>query len=383
MEIYFDNAATTKMSDLAVEKMLYMIKENYANPSSLHGMGFKAEKEIRQASNVLSGILGALPEEIYFVSGATEANNTAILGTAKGYFRSGKHMITSSIEHPSVLQVFSELEKQGFEVTYLKVDSKGYIDLEQLKNSIRPDTILVSTMYVNNETGVVQDIEKIGKIIKEINPDTLFHVDAVQAFGKYKISVQRANIDLLSISGHKFHAPKGIGMLYMKKNLKVKPLLYGGGQQKNMRSGTENTPAIASMAVAANEMYEKLNENFEYVSEIKKTLTDGIVQNIENVVINSDENTSPYILNVSFEGLRAEVLLHSLENEGINISSGSACSSHKKQASYVLTAIGLEPCLIEGTVRFSFSKYNTLEEARRCVEVLKKTVPLLRKFKRH
>ncbi len=383
MEIYFDNAATTKMSDLAVEKMLYMIKENYANPSSLHGMGFKAEKEIRQASNVLAGILGALPEDIYFVSGATEANNTAILGAAKGYFRSGKHMITSSIEHPSVLQVFAELEKQGFEVTYLKVDSKGYIDLEQLKNSIRPDTILVSTMYVNNETGVVQNIGKIGKIIKEINPDTLFHVDAVQAFGKYKISVQRENIDLLSISGHKFHAPKGIGMLYMKKNLKVKPLLYGGGQQKNMRSGTENTPAIAAMAVAANEMYEKLNENFEYVNEIKKTLADGIVQNIENVVINSDENTSPYILNVSFEGLRAEVLLHSLENEGINISAGSACSSHKKQASYVLTAIGLEPSLIEGTVRFSFSKYNTLEEAKQCVEVLEKIVPLLRRFKRH
>lgn len=383
MEIYFDNAATTKTSELAIKKMVEVMQENYANPSSLHGMGFKAEKEIRQAVKIFSDIIGAFPEEIYFVSGATEANNTAIFGTAKGYIRTGKHIITSRIEHPSVLRVFEELESQGWEVTYIEVDSNGYIDMEQLKNSIRKDTVLVSIMYVNNEIGTVQDIEAIGRLIKEINPQTLFHVDAVQGFGKYRVSVQKAQIDLMSISGHKFHAPKGVGMLYIRKNLKIKPLIYGGGQQKNMRSGTENTPAVAAMAEAAKEMYDTLEDNFRHVSKIKEFLIKNITENIENAYINGDEAGSPYILNVSFEGVRAEVLLHSLELENINISAGSACSSHKKQASHVLVSIGLKPDIIEGTVRFSFSRYNTLEEAKHCVEVLKKTIPLLRKFKRH
>jgi cysteine desulfurase len=384
MDIYFDNAATTQVSKEAADKAYFVMTQCYGNPSSMHELGLKAELEIKNATQIIADLLKAKPEEIYYTSGATESNNIAILGTADGYNRSGKHIITTKIEHPAVLEPFKVLEKQGFEVTYLDVDANGLININALKNSIRPDTILVSIMYVNNEIGTIQDIEHIGKAIKEENPSTLFHVDAVQAFGKYAISVLKSSIDLLSISGHKLHAPKGIGVLYMKKGLKTKPLVYGGGQQKDIKPGTENVPGIAALAVAAQQAYAQLLDKQAYVAHLKNKLMSEILQNIENTSVNGSalEYSSAYILNVTFEGIRSEVLLHALENERISISSGSACSSHKKQVSSTLKAIGIEDDKIEGAVRFSFSRYNTIEEVEQVVNVLKNIVPMLRRFKR-
>lgn len=381
-DIYFDNAATTKTSLEAAQKAFYIMTEEYGNPSSMHNRGFKAEKEIKHTSKIISSIINSLPDEIYYTSGGTEANNIAILGTAQGYNRNGKHIITSKIEHPAVIQPFKFLEAQNFEVTYLSVDSKGIIDIEQLKKNIRPDTILVSIMYVNNEIGSIQDIELIGKTIKQLNNNTLFHVDAVQAFGKYNISVTKSNIDLLSISGHKLHAPKGIGVLYLKKNLKTKPLFFGGGQQKDIRPGTENVPAISALGIASERAYRNIKSNYEYVKDLKARLLKGILDNIENTNSNSGFDTSPYILNITFQGIRAETLLHSLEEHGISVSAGSACLSHKTQNSETLKAIGIEKQNIEGTIRFSFSVYNTIEEIDYCIDVIKKLIPALRNFKR-
>lgn len=383
VDIYFDNAATTKTSLEVANRAFYIMTEEYGNPSSLHNRGLRAEKEIKNTSKIISNIINSNIDEIYFTSGGTESNNIALFGTAKGYNRSGKHIITTLIEHPSIVQPFKALENEGFEITYLNVDLNGIIDIEQLKNSIRQDTILVSIMYVNNEIGSVQNIELIGKTIKEINYKILFHVDAVQAFGKYNMSVTKSKIDILSISGHKFHAPKGIGVLYIKKNLKVKPLIYGGGQQRNIRSGTENVPAISALAIATQQAYENIDNNYDYVKNLKYKLLYGILDNIEDTYINgSIEKTSPYILNITFGGIKSEILLHSLENEGINISSGSACSSHKKQLSQTLKAIGIQDDYIEGAVRFSFSIYNKIEEVEYCIDAIKKIVPILRKFKR-
>lgn len=381
-DIYFDNAATTKTLLEAAQKAFYMMTEEYANPSSMHNRGFKAEKEIKQSSKIISNIINSLADEIYYTSGGTESNNIAILGTAQGYNRSGKHIITTKIEHPAVIQPFKFLESQNFQVTYLDVNSKGIIDIEQLKKYIRPDTILVSIMYVNNEIGSIQDIELIGKTIKQLNNNILFHVDAVQAYGKYNISVTKSNIDLLSISGHKLHAPKGIGVLYIKNNLKTKPLFFGGGQQKNMRPGTENVPGISALGIASQQAYKNLKSNYEYVKDLKTRLSKGILDNIENTNLNGGLDTSPYILNITFEGIRAEILLHSLEEYGISVSAGSACSSHKIQNSETLKAIGITKQNIEGAIRFSFSVYNTIEEVDYCINVIKKLVPALRNFKR-
>lgn len=384
MYIYFDNAATTMVSKEAAEKAYDMMTQYYGNPSSMHEMGLKAELEVKNAAKILAQWIKAKPEEIYFTSGATESNNISILGTADGYNRAGKHIITTQIEHPAVLEPFKILESKGCEVTYLNVDSNGLINNEELKNSIRPDTILVSIMYVNNEMGTIQNIESIGKIIKEKNSNTLFHVDAVQAFGKYPISVVKANIDLLSISGHKLHAPKGVGVLYMKKGLKTRPLIYGGGQQNSIKPGTENVPGIAALAVAAIQACAELSTYQQHARSLKLKLMNELLQNIDNITVNgpTTECASDYILNITFEGIRSEVLLHALENEGISISSGSACSSNKKQLSGTLQAIGMKDNAIEGAVRFSFSRYNTIEEVEKVVEVLKNIVPQLRKFKR-
>lgn len=379
-DIYLDNAATTKTLLEAAQKAFYIMTEEYANPSSMHNKGFKAEKEIKHSSNIISNIINSSSDEIYYTSGGTESNNIAILGTAQGYNRSGKHIITTKIEHPAVIQPFKFLESKNFQVTYLDVDSKGVIDINQLKKSIRPDTILVSIMYINNEIGSIQDIELIGKIIKQLNNNILFHVDAVQAYGKYNISVTKSNIDLLSISGHKIHAPKGIGALYIKKNLKIKPLFFGGGQQKNIRPGTENVPAISALGVASEQAYKNLKSNYEYVKNLKTRLSKGILNNIENTTLNGGLETSPYILNISFEGIRAETLLHSLEEHGISVSAGSACSSHKVQNSETLKAIGINKQNIEGAIRFSFSMYNMIEEVDYCIDTIKKLVPALRNF---
>lgn len=379
MDIYFDNAATTKTSLEAANKAFSIMTENYGNPSSMHLKGLEAENQIREVKQIISDILNCDKSEIYFTSGGTESNNTAILGTALGYKRSGKHIITTKIEHPAISEPFKILQDNGYEITYLNVNSDGYIDINSLKNSIRTDTILVSIIHINNEIGVIQNIELIGKIIKELNQNTLFHTDAVQSFGKYNIDVKSSKIDLLSISGHKFHAPKGIGVLYMRKNLKTKPLLFGGGQQNNFRPGTENVPSIAALGIAAKQAYQNLDYNYNYIKDLKTKLAQQIL-NIDGTNLNGNlQNDSPYILNISFKDIRAEVLLHALENEGISVSSGSACSAHKKQLSNTLKSINA--INIEGAIRFSFSKYNTIEEVNFCTNVLNDLIPRLRRFK--
>lgn len=383
--IYFDNAASTRALPEVAEKFTEVLLNTYANPSSGSRLGMEAEHVIKEAAKTLARIINAQShEEIFFTSGGTESNNMAVFGTAKGYHRSGKHIITTQIEHPAIALPFKALEEEGYEVQFLPVDEKGYVNIEDLKNAIRSDTILVSTILINNEIGTVQDVESIGKAIKNANPNTLYHVDGVQAFGKYKIDVRKCNIDMLSASGHKFNAPKGLGFLYIKAGLKVKPIMFGGGQQKGMRAGTENAAGAAAIALAAEESYKSLTESTQKVMKIKKYLAEGILNGIEDTFINGEgiDKASPYVLNIAFKNLRSPVLLNALEDKGIFVSAGSACNSKKKVQSSVLGALGMAEDDIVGSVRFSFTRFNTIEEAETCLEALKELVPMLRRFNR-
>ena len=384
MEVYFDSAATGKVLPEAVETMVKAMTEVYGNPSSASILGIEAGNVLKKSQEDIARIINAEPSEIYFTSGGTEGDNWAIFGTAYGYKRSGKHIITTNTEHPAINLPLEALKEEGFEIEKIGVDEKGYIDIEELKSKIRKDTILVSVILANNETGTVQDIEKIGQAVKEVNNDTLLHADAVQAFGKMKIDVKNSKIDMLSASGHKFGAPRGTGIFYMKKGLKVKPLMYGGGQQLNQRPGTENVAGAAAIAKAAEVCYKNLEENNEKIREIKKYIADRVLTEIPNTFINGDsiEKASPYVLNIGFMGLRSEVLLHALEAEGIYVSAGSACNSKKKVRSSVLSAMGKSDEEIEGSIRLSFSKFNTMEEAEYAVEKLKEQTALLRRFNR-
>ena len=382
--IYFDNAATTRALDEVADKVKYMLLEDFGNPSSQNMAGVNAENEVIKARKIIAASINAEPDEIYFTSGGTESDNWAIFGTAKGYIRSGKHMITTAIEHPAVLQPMRELEKNGWDITILGVDEKGYINIDELKAAIREDTVLVSTILINNETGTIQNAEEISKAIKSVNPHTLYHVDAVQAYGKYPINVKKMGIDMLSVSGHKVHGPKGVGFFYMKKGLKVKPIIFGGGHERGQRSGTENTPSIVGLAEAVKIDMAEMDKAVEHVKLVKKTLAEGILNSIPMTYINgpSIEEGSPYVLNIGFEGLRSEVLLHSLEEKEIYVSAGSACNSKKKGASTVLSALGIDEKRIEGAIRFSFCRYNTVEEAEQCIEILKEKAAFLRKYMR-
>ena len=383
--VYFDNAASTKPLDIVLDKYLEVSKNVYANPGSNNGIGMDAEKIIKESACTLAKIIHAEDyKEIVFTSGGTESNNLAIFGTAKGYHRSGKHIVTTAIEHPAVELPFKKLEEEGFEVNFLNVDEKGYINIEELKSVIRQDTILVSVILINNEIGTIQKIEDIGRLIKEINPATVFHVDGVQAFGKQEIDVKRSKIDLLSASGHKFNAPKGLGFLYSKKGLKIQPTVFGGGQQNNLRPGTENPAGAGALALAAEESYRDIDNDLKKVKDIKKHLFDGIKENIADVFLNGDdiEKASPYILNISFKGLRAPVLLNALEEKGVYISTGSACHSRKKTQSSVLKALNLGTEESDASVRFSFSRFNTIDEADACIKALTEIVPMLRRFNR-
>ena len=384
MEVYFDSAATGKVLPEAVETMVKAMTEVYGNPSSASILGIEAGNVLKKSQEDIARIINAEPSEIYFTSGGTEGDNWAIFGTAYGYKRSGKHIITTNTEHPAINLPLEALKEEGFEIEKIGVDEKGYIDIEELKSKIRKDTILVSVILANNETGIVQDIEKIGQAVKEVNNDTLLHADAVQAFGKMKIDVKNSKIDMLSASGHKFGAQRGMGIFYMKKGLKVKPLMYGGGQQLNQRPGTENVAGAAAIAKAAEVCYKNLEENNEKIREIKKYIADRVLTEIPNTFINGDsiEKASPYVLNIGFMGLRSEVLLHALEAEGIYVSAGSACNSKKKVRSSVLSAMGKSDEEIEGSIRLSFSKFNTMEEAEYAVEKLKEQAALLRRFNR-
>lgn len=382
--IYFDNAASTKALPEVAQTMFDLMQTQFANPASISKIGLEADREIRKAADILAHGINGKPEEIFFTSGGTEGDNWAIFGTAEAYHRQGKHMITTQIEHPAVKNPMKKLEEQGFEVTYLPVNEMGEVDPQVLADAIRPDTILVSMILVNNETGTVQDMETLGKRAKEKNPKTLLHVDGVQAFGKYPIDVRKMKIDLLTMSGHKIHGPKGVGMLYRKEGLLVKPMVLGGGQQGGQRGGTENTPGVAALGVAAKTAFADFNGCMAQVLEVKKTLLEGILKEIPNTHLNGQplEIASPYVLNVTFQGVRSEVLLHALESQGIFVSAGSACDSKKKVGSAVLTAMGLPFSEIEGALRFSFSRFSTVEEAKVCLEVLKEKVAFLRKYQR-
>lgn len=383
MEVYFDNSATTRcygeVKDIVVKTML----EDYGNPSAMHTKGVEAEQYVKAAASRIARILKVTEKEILFTSGGTESNNLALIGGAMANKRAGNHIITTAVEHAAVARPVEFLKEQGFEVTILPVDEQGVVRLDALEAALREDTILVSTMYVNNEVGSVMPVEKIAALVHEKSPKALYHVDAIQAFGKFRIYPKKMGIDLLSVSGHKIHGPKGVGFLYISSRAKVQPMILGGGQQNGMRSGTDNVPGIAGLGVAAETIYTDFEEKTEHLYQLKEKMASGLAE-LEDVKINGMplREGAPQILSVSFMGLRSEVLLHTLEEKGIYVSAGSACSSHKRKASATLTAMGMPASQIECTVRISFSEENTFEEADYCLEVLKEVVPLLRRYSR-
>ncbi len=390
-EIYLDNAATTRVMDAACQKMMDVMTENYGNPSALHMKGFHAEQCVKEARKNIASVLKVDAREIIFTSGGTESNNMALIGSAMANQRRGKHLITTAIEHASVYNPMIYLEKQGFEVTYLPVDAHGVVSLEALEGAIREDTILVSVMAVNNEIGTIQPLDKIGEIIKKKNKETLFHVDAIQGFGKIEIYPGKLHIDLLSVSGHKLHGPKGVGFLYIRDKVKVQPIILGGGQQLSMRSGTENVPGIAGLGEAVSKIFE----NFPEKQEALYTLRENFVSRLEKMDgvrihgyahpvsrENFRQGAAPQIISAGFEGIRAEVLLHALEERGIYVSSGSACSSNHPAISGTLRAVGTEKKYLDATVRFSLCFDTTAEELETCCETLEMLLPMLRRYTR-
>ena len=384
MEAYFDNSATTRCTQAAVDVMQKALLEDYGNPSSLHMKGVTAENYIKTATAQIAKILKVSEKEILFTSGGTESNNLALIGTAIANQRAGRHIITTAIEHASVYNPLIFLEEQGYEVTYLPVDHEGRISLDELEAAVREDTILVSMMHVNNEIGTIEPVEEAAARVHAKNPRTLFHVDAIQSFGKLRIYPKRMGIDLLSVSGHKIHGPKGVGFLYIKDKTKIRPIIHGGGQQRDMRSGTENVPGIAGIGVAAAQIYENFDEKIDALYELREYLVAGM-QAFDGVTINgaSGRAAAPHIVSVSFAGIRAEVLLHALEDRQIYVSTGSACSSNHPAISGTLKAIGVKPELLDATVRFSLSVDSTREEADYVLAQLAELLPQLRRFRRH
>ena len=382
-EIYLDNSATTRVFPEVVRLMDTIYLDEYGNPSSMHHKGVEAERHIREAKKTFADILKCTPQNIYFTSCGTESDNISLIGAARANLRSGKHLITTAIEHPAILETMKYLESEGFEVTILPVDHNGRVDPEAVYDAVREDTILVSVMHTNNEIGALEPIAEIGRRIKEKNPNTLFHVDAVQGFGKAKIYPKRMGIDLLSFSGHKIHGPKGIGFLYVNEKVKIRPILFGGGQQGGMRSGTENVPGIAGMGKAVEEIYRNIDEDIDRMYDLKEYFVKG-VSALPEVRVNglTGRDSAPHVVSVSVRGIRAEVLLHELESHGIYISAGSACSAHKPTPSATLQAIGVEKELLDSTVRFSFSVFTTKEELDYCLEVLSECIPRLRRYTR-
>ncbi|MCI8529874.1 MAG: cysteine desulfurase [Lachnospiraceae bacterium] len=388
MEVYLDNSATTRVFPEVAELMTKIMCVDYGNPSSLHMKGVWAEQYITYARQTFAKILKVEDKEIFFTSGGTESDNMAIMGCAMANNRRGKHLITTQIEHPAVLNTMRHMESIGYRVTYLPVNSYGQISLEELQHQLCQDTILVSIMHTNNEIGALQPVEEAGALIKRMNPNTLFHVDAVQGFGKAKIYPKRMNIDLLSASGHKIHGPKGIGILYIGDKVKIQPIVHGGGQQKNLRSGTDNVPGAAGMAKAAELLYAHYEDDLRRLYECKRYFMEQI-RRMEGVQVNGlipgkpdGEGTAPHIVSVSFRGVRSEVLLHALEEDKIYVSAGSACAARKPQPSQTLKAMGIDKTLLESTIRFSFSVYTTREEIDYTLKALYDKIPMLRKYTR-
>ena len=404
-EAYLDNAATTRAFDSVTDVMVKVLASDYGNPSSMHTKGMEAERFVKQAREEIATALKCEPRQIVFTSGGTESNNTAI-GTAVRTLRhEGRHIVTTPFEHDSVSEPMKALEKEGYEVTRVPVDACGIVDLQALREALRPDTVLVSVMYVNNEIGAVQPVAEIAKLVHELAPKAMFHVDAIQAFGKYAIRPKKEGIDLLSASGHKIHGPKGVGFLYVADPVRFKPLILGGGQQNGMRSGTENVPGIAGLAEAVRVMNAEGEACTERMRKIRDRFAQG-VRLIEGAQVNgplarvlalrddgADEDTlrqaeaqaAPHIVSVSFEGVRAEVLLHALEERGVYCSSGSACSTNHtaRTHSRTLLAVGLRKDLLESTLRFSFGAFSAEEDAEYAAEQLAELVPFLRKFRRN
>ena len=383
MEAYLDNSATTRCLECVTEKMVRVMRTDYGNPSSLHKKGVEAEHYIKEAKTFFAENLKVQEKELYFTSGGTESNNLAVMGAALANQRTGKHLITTAIEHPSVLNVMKYLETCGFRVTYLPVDKNGIVSFDALRDAVSQETILLSVMYVNNEIGSVQPIKEIAQTVRMQNPRVLFHVDAIQAYGKYRIYPKKEGIDLLSVSGHKIHGPKGIGLLYVSEKAKIRPILFGGEQQKGIRSGTENVPGTAGIAEAAKECYRDLEEKTDRMYRLKEKLITG-AERLDGVTVNgrTGRDSAPHIVSLSFAGVRSEVLLHALEEKGIYVSAGSACSSNKPSGSQTLQAIGLEKGLLGSTLRFSLSFETTEEEIAYCLEGLKEVLPMLRKYVR-
>lgn len=385
MECYLDNSATTQTFESVAQLMCKIMCEDFGNPSSLHNKGIQAEEYLRYAKDIIAKNMKVNPKEIFFTSGGTESDNLALRGAAYANCRSGRHLITTSIEHPAILQTMQYLEGQGFEVTYLPVDENGRIRLFDLEGAMRPDTILVSVMHTNNEIGSLQPIAEAGELIKQINPNTLFHVDAVQGYGKFRIFPKRMHIDMLSVSAHKIHGPKGVGFLYVGEKVKIRPIIFGGGQQRGLRSGTENVPGIAGMAKAVEEIYKNLDADNDRMYALRERFAEG-VQELGGVRVNGlpGRQSAPHVVSVSFEGVRSEVLLHALEERGIYVSAGSACASNHPDTagSATLRAIGLPKNLLSSTIRFSFSVFTTQEEIDYTLQALHEIVPVLRRFTR-
>ena len=384
MEAYLDNAATTRVFPEVRDIMLQVMEKDFGNPSSRHTKGIEAEGYVTKAVQQIAGTLKCQPKEIILTSGGTESNNMALIGTALANRRAGKHVITTRIEHASIHEPFGRLEQMGYEAQYLPVDHNGHLQPEVLEEAVREDTLLVSVMMVNNEMGAVEDIKKLVAVAKQKNPNVIFHVDAIQAYGKYRIVPKRLGIDMMSVSGHKIHGPKGSGFLYVRDGVKISPIILGGGQQRGMRSGTENVPAIAGLGEAVRLIYQQHREKVERLYALKQRLIDGLTA-MEGVSINginglSLTETAPHIVSASFDGIKSEVMLHALAQEGVYVSSGSACSSNHPDLSGTLKAIGVEDRLLDSTLRFSFSVLSTEEEVDHALEAVAKVLPQLRRF---
>ena len=383
MEAYFDNSATTRCFEEVKDIVVKTMMEDFGNPSAMHQKGVDAEGYVKESARTLAQILKVTEKEILFTSGGTESNNLALIGGALANKRSGNHIITTAVEHAAVSQPALYLQEQGFEITYLPVDAQGRVKMSALEAVLRPDTIMVSTMLVNNEVGAVMPVEEIAKMVHAKSPKALYHVDAIQGFGKYRIYPKKMGIDLLAVSGHKIHGPKGVGFLYINEKVKIIPQILGGGQQSGMRSGTDNVPGIAGLGVAAEMVYTDLDKKIQHLYDLKQRMAEGLKE-LGDVTINGMplNEGAPHIMSVTFHGVRSEVLLHTLEEFGVYISAGSACSSHKRKPSATLSAMGMSNAQIENTVRISFSEENTFEEVDYCLEVLNEVLPMLKRYAR-
>ncbi|MFX3660643.1 MAG: cysteine desulfurase family protein [Ectobacillus sp.] len=373
--IYFDNSATTKPYPEALQSYMTVAQNYFGNPSSIHALGGEAERLLTQSRSVAAQLFGVKPTEIIFTSGGTEGNNLAIKGTAIKHRSRGRHVITTTVEHASVSEAFKQLERLGFEVTYLPVNKDGVVEIERVKEALREETILLSMIHVNNETGAIQPIEEIGRMLKAY-PKVVFHVDHVQGVGKVPLNFKNACVDLCTISGHKFHGVKGTGILYIREGVALDPILSGGQQESSYRSGTENLPGIVAMTKALRITMEKRSENVQRMKQIKQQLL-SFFQSMPEAAVNTPAVSAPHILNISFIGLKPEVVVHALEEKGVYVSTKSACSSKIKDVSHVLLEMGLGQKRAESAIRISLSGENTMEEAMQFQKIVQQTLPKL------